>query len=212
MDAQSEATIGRVVGEIAVRVHRRNPWCEVEDLIGEGWKHVLGVYEDGYDPGRPLAPWVSAVAHHHLHWYARRWAPDRIYERARTGSPKVIAWSSSYEELDAVMPELTNTQVNHGHAVGRGGAQLLAAALRDQPRWPDALIDDRAWWEAAYEALFALTGGDVAELDRLLDGRDAKAREELRDLGTRARRLLNYVETTNPHRLRQQMTEAVDDE
>lgn len=202
MDARDDKTIGRVLGEIAARVHRLNPWCAVEDLIGEGWAHVLSAYEGGFDAERgDLAPWVAIVAHHHLHWYARRWAPGRLYAKARTGDPKVLAWTASYDEL---------VESARSDARKCAGNDLAAAELRDQPRWPDALIDDRAWYEAAYTALLAITGGDVAELDRLLDGRDKETREELRDLGTKARRLLSYIETTNPQRLRQCMVEDED--
>lgn len=207
MDARDDRTIGRVLGEVASRVHRLNPWCTLEDLVGGGWKHVLEAVSRGYyDASLPLAPWVAMVAQRHLHWYARKWAPNRRYERGRvSGVPKVVAWSASYEELSTKVPgELASKSDSGGY-----GRALVAAELRDQPRWPDALIDDRAWYEAACAALLALTGGNAAELDRLLDADDCATREELRALATRARRLVAYTETTNPRRLRE-LTEDED--
>jgi len=127
----------------SVRAFLRRRIAGAEDLDDVYQEVLLGLYEarHSYQPGRPLEPWLFAIARNiAIDYSRRRWSRAR-WEELSAEPPEAIAETSPEPQPD-LQEELDGLSLDH--AAARAGTSVGAMKLRAH---------------RAYKALRDLIGG-----------------------------------------------------
>ena len=109
-------------------VHRLRPFlqpADIEDIVQDILISLHGV-RASYDPARPFAPWLYAIAHNRVVDATRRW--KRVAANEVSGEPLPETFSQSLTNVDGDTygdPEALREAVKHLPAGQRRAVELL---------------------------------------------------------------------------------------